>query len=69
LNELKQAAASGALVSGERSYVASATGLPLSREEVRAALDTAKRNGQLAHGEFAFSPDTVGPTGTRIAGR
>lgn len=67
--ELKQAIANGALVSGERSYVAPRTGRALSRAEVLAELDLAQRNNQLARGEFGFDPDANGATTTRFAGR
>jgi len=36
---------------------------------VRAQLDLAQRNNQLAHGEFDFDPDANGATATRFAGR
>ena len=68
-DELKQAIANGALVSGERSYVAPQAGQSLSRAQVRAALDMAQRDGRLAHGEFGFNPDAGGANATRIAGR
>lgn len=67
-DELKQAAATGGLASGERSYVAPAAGQSLTRADVRAALDEARQNNQLAHGEFAFRPAT-GSGGLRVAAR
>lgn len=54
--ELARAAANGELVAGERSYVAPATGAPLSRAQVQAELGVALRNDQLASGEFGFVP-------------
>ena len=52
--ELRDALAAGTLNSGERSYVAPATGWALSRAQVRAELDAARANHALAHGEFAY---------------
>lgn len=48
------ARAMGALVSGERSYVAPATGRSLSRSEVRSELAAAQANNELASGEMTF---------------
>lgn len=69
VNELKLAAASGALVAGERSYVAPETGPALSRAEVRAALDLARRNHELSYGEFSFNADAGSTTGSQVASR
>jgi hypothetical protein len=49
--ETARAAASGEIVSGERSFVAQDNGRALSRAEVRSALAQAQANGEIVGGE------------------
>jgi hypothetical protein len=74
LNELKSAAADRALVSGEGSSVSGmqAHAVPqstrmLSRAEVRAELDRARRNGELYSGEFRSTPPVRAAMDMQIA--
>lgn len=59
--DLDAARAMGALVSGERSYVAPAIGRSLSRSEVRAELAAAQANNELSSGELTFVAETHAP--------
>jgi hypothetical protein len=54
LADLKAAQAQGALMYGERSYVAPTTGSAVSRDEVRAELAAARAKGELPHREWVF---------------
>lgn len=67
LDELKEAAASGALVSGERSYVAPPTQRALSRAEVRAELDFSQRDQQIGDGWFNFIAHTRATPDPQVA--
>jgi hypothetical protein len=52
--ELARARANGEVMNGEHIYEVPATGTALTRVEVRAAVVTARRRGELVSDEFGF---------------